>query len=56
MPIDACIEKVDIFLSARALPKIPIMSETDAFAVLLMKDSKTKSLVQIGMTVSRLCV
>eukprot|EP00598_Pedospumella_elongata_P004135 CAMPEP_0184970918 /NCGR_PEP_ID=MMETSP1098-20130426/3229_1 /TAXON_ID=89044 /ORGANISM="Spumella elongata, Strain CCAP 955/1" /LENGTH=531 /DNA_ID=CAMNT_0027492917 /DNA_START=64 /DNA_END=1659 /DNA_ORIENTATION=- len=50
MPIDTCVEKVDIFLCAKSLPKIPLLSETDAFAVVYMKDNQTGNLNQVGLT------
>mmetsp|Transcript_27422 Transcript_27422/g.54902 ORF Transcript_27422/g.54902 Transcript_27422/m.54902 type:complete len:538 (-) Transcript_27422:249-1862(-) len=51
MPIDTkCMEKVDLFISAKDLPKIPIMSETDAFSAVFMKNNRTKELDLLGMT------
>jgi hypothetical protein len=47
MPIDTCIEKLDIFLGARGLPKIPIMRyafskevpRLDSFSAYILKIS-----------------
>ncbi|KAJ1441132.1 Copine-domain-containing protein [Ochromonadaceae sp. CCMP2298] len=50
MPIDACIEKVDIFLSARDLAQTQMLSKTDAFAVLFKKNGQTGQLERVGTT------
>ncbi|KAJ1429331.1 copine-8-like protein [Ochromonadaceae sp. CCMP2298] len=51
MPIDtACMEKVDIFLSARDLAQTQMMSKTDAFAVLYRKNTRSSELERVGTT------
>jgi hypothetical protein len=55
MPLDLkCLEKIEIFVTASALPKMQSFSNTDAFAVVYFKDHKTKQLVKVGSTV-RIC-
>jgi hypothetical protein len=52
MPLDLqCLEKIEIFVTASALPKMQSFSNTDPFAVVYFKDHKTKQLVKIGSTV-----
>lgn len=46
------LERVDLFIKANGLPKIPTFSNTDPFAVVFMRDPRTEQFIVIGTTVS----
>eukprot|EP01031_Cornospumella_fuschlensis_P028727 gene28727-34679_t len=50
MPLDLNIDKVDLFFSAKDLPKLHTFNNTDPFAVLYLLDRRTNSLVKHGTT------
>ena len=49
--IDAnCFEKIGFFVRGKGLSKMDTFSNTDAFAVVYVKDKKTNAQVQLGIT------
>mmetsp|Transcript_21058 Transcript_21058/g.35667 ORF Transcript_21058/g.35667 Transcript_21058/m.35667 type:complete len:496 (+) Transcript_21058:87-1574(+) len=50
MSVKEAIEKVDLFVNAKSLPKMQTFSQTDSLAVIYMKNNHTNALDKIGMT------
>lgn len=51
MPVDRCIERVDLFFAAKGLPKLHTFNTTDPFAVLYYLHPGSNKLEKIGFTV-----